>query len=151
MNSFIVPLKFCETCKIYRPPRCSHCHICNYCIERFDHHCPWIGTCVGRKNYFNFMWYLLFTGTYLTYLFAICLWGVIVSALRINDDPRPWNAIPNIPILGVFGLAALGFSIFIWGLFIFHLMLIARNETTVEYLKRFKRGHPSNPFKRLFN
>lgn len=44
-------LKFCNECFVYRPARTSHCYDCNVCVERFDHHCPWVGTCIGKNNY----------------------------------------------------------------------------------------------------
>lgn len=44
-------LKYCYFCKIWRPQKCNHCSPCNGCVERFDHHCPWIQTCIGLRNY----------------------------------------------------------------------------------------------------
>ena len=53
------PVLLCPDCEVVRTDRSRHCSICNRCVERFDHHCPWIGNCVGQKNHGFFMSFLL--------------------------------------------------------------------------------------------
>ncbi len=43
---------------IYRPPRTEHCIVCDNCVVGFDHHCLWLGTCVGGAHYIDFLLYV---------------------------------------------------------------------------------------------
>jgi len=36
------PLSMCSQCQTFKPPHSHHCRICNRCISRMDHHCPWV-------------------------------------------------------------------------------------------------------------
>ena len=45
----------CARCEVLTTPRSHHCNIDDRCIERWDHHCPWINNCVGVRNSGYFM------------------------------------------------------------------------------------------------
>ena len=40
--------KECESCDMHVPVRTYHCGHCRRCIYALDHHCYFLGTCVGR-------------------------------------------------------------------------------------------------------
>lgn len=52
---------YCPYCLIKKNFKTKHCLICKKCIQQFDHHCFWIGNCIGKKNYFMFIFFLIFT------------------------------------------------------------------------------------------
>lgn len=51
---------FCSLCKVHRPVLTHHCRICNRCVLRYDHHCPWIANCIGLFNHRFYMQYLVY-------------------------------------------------------------------------------------------
>jgi palmitoyltransferase len=40
----------CPKCCVHRTSRARHCQCCNRCVEKFDHHCPWLNNCIGARN-----------------------------------------------------------------------------------------------------
>lgn len=67
--------RYCDLCSVYQPPKAAHCPDCCVCVDGFDHHCVWMGTCIGKRNFrafviFNFSWlcYLLYSLVWLTAL-----------------------------------------------------------------------------------
>lgn len=40
----------CGICHRAKPSRYYHCRHCNHCIYRLDHHCNFVGNCLGQHN-----------------------------------------------------------------------------------------------------
>ena len=55
-----VERRYCTKCNVEQPLRSKHCKDCEKCVAQYDHHCPWLGTCIGEKNHFFFYWFLIF-------------------------------------------------------------------------------------------
>uniref|UniRef100_A0A7S1M644 Palmitoyltransferase n=1 Tax=Neobodo designis TaxID=312471 RepID=A0A7S1M644_NEODS len=64
-----VPMPYCYTCELVREPRMSHCAVCDNCVRRFDHHCTFIGACIGAGNFGHF--YALLVASTLSMGFVI--------------------------------------------------------------------------------
>ena len=73
----------CPDCEVIRTPRCRHCTLCHRCVDRFDHHCPWVNNCVGKGN---FAYFYLFVAIQSLYLFSVLLVSVFCKSNSFHHD-----------------------------------------------------------------
>ncbi|XP_023768502.1 probable protein S-acyltransferase 3 isoform X1 [Lactuca sativa] len=143
VNGHTIKVKYCDTCMLYRPPRASHCSVCNNCVQRFDHHCPWVGQCIGGRNYRFFIVFIMTSTALCIYVFTFSLIDVI------RQHGSLWNSLSKDAI----SVALVGYSFvcswFVGGLCVFHIFLISTNQTTYENF-RYRYEKKKNPYNEGF-
>ena len=151
---YISTYKICDTCYIIRPLRTSHCNCCNNCVQRFDHHCPWIGTCVGLRNYTHFYIFLLLLNLLQFFNIAICITHIVLNTkkhLKISKNIIQKKQIYRIAfgenIISLYIIIYIFITmIFTTELLIYHTNLILHNQSTKFELKKYS----LNPFGNIF-
>jgi len=151
-NNSKFELRYCYTCNFYREPRTVHCRFCNNCVDEFDHHCPWTGTCIGKRNYKFFYMFLSVCMILLVYGLLINLALIIrVGINRFNqyDGKNFWDLLFRFlissPVAIILICFALFFLLFLSLLLFYHTFLISAGLTTYEHqMNRYPIG--KNPF-----
>ncbi|KAI3772715.1 hypothetical protein L6452_03908 [Arctium lappa] len=143
VNGHTIKVKYCDTCMLYRPLRASHCSICNNCIQRFDHHCPWVGQCIGVRNYRFFILFITSSTLLCVYVFTFSLLDII------RQHGTLWNSLSKDAVLVVLVVYCFVCVWFVGGLSIFHFYLISTNQTTYENF-RYRYDKKKNLFNEGF-
>ncbi|BGP24522.1 vacuole protein, palmitoyltransferase domain containing [Rhodotorula toruloides] len=115
--------------RIVRPYRSHRCRHCAAVVLKMDHHCPWVGSCVGARNYKYFYNFLQYSTLYTFFVFLTLL---IAQTLPLGTftSNRPYPGVDSQQV----AIIALSFLFFLFtcSLFTAHTMLILRNQTTIE-------------------
>jgi len=132
-NGKTVTVKWNDTIRAYQPVRAHHCSANDDCVDKFDHHCPWVGTTIGRRNYRTFLFFVFGTTLLCAYVVCVCAWQIkLKHDARPHTKRRALQAVGDAPaalVIAVFAFLGFWFVAVLSG---FHAYLVCTNQTTYE-------------------
>lgn len=139
---------YCDICDIPLPLRVRHCKRCRRCVLGFDHHCWFVGTCIGRKNHRTFLIYCISELLFVLWASHSLSYGEFFWPEHVENTFLSTKillfTLSNIGRLCFF-VIAVALGVFIGVLLIFHSILISTNQTTYEWSHSLRR-HKMYPF-----
>lgn len=130
---------WCFNCQMIRPPRTTHCPLCDRCVVKRDHHCYVSGGCVGEDNFLKFV---RVTG-YVILFSSIFAFHLIIYYFRNRELRNSSTVIFDYFLLVNMGLAVLAAS-GLGLLFAVSIRNATRNVTGVENKNMYIES--KNPF-----
>lgn len=127
--------RWCRKSGAYKPDRAHYCRVLKKGVLRMDHYCPWLGNTVGFYNQKFFFLFLLYANAACGQLGISFIQFLVTYTLP---------ALTTFCLVGAEGLTLLLSSVLVPFL-LFHLHLMARNTTTIEFCERMRSaGEDSN-------
>ena len=68
------------------------CSVCNNCMLKMDHHCPWLNNCVGHYNHRHFFLYMVFMVLGCAFLMVLgfeIFWEEFIGHWGEEREPEP--------------------------------------------------------------
>lgn len=111
---------------IVRPPRAFHCSTCNVCIEAQDHHCPWMGTCIGKRNLKYFISFLTMTALHGFITCGLCFVLIAREGIKLDHSTGEEKKMVTLSLynlgMGMYG-GMIGITLLCFGFYNINLML----------------------------
>jgi len=129
MNSLV-----CKKCLGFKPERTHHCSVCNRCVLKMDHHCPWLSNCVGFYNYKYFILFLFYGSFYILFQFLTVFISFVIDfpfSDRLFDDFIFFPDHKKLWVIHIFLSFVLGVSVSIFCVTHVYQNLLG-NATTLE-------------------
>mmetsp|Transcript_87369 Transcript_87369/g.199526 ORF Transcript_87369/g.199526 Transcript_87369/m.199526 type:complete len:445 (-) Transcript_87369:26-1360(-) len=135
--------RVCVICRQLKTMRSHHCKDCGRCVDRLDHHCPWIDNCVGIGNQRPFFVFIvvLFLAVLQFYVCVGKYFMILIDSLGDDDSAMEtlqdqiWSrfGLLCVVLASLFNLIWLGF---LGALVARHSVYMMVNITTFEVLVR---------------
>jgi len=163
--------RHCKWCHRFKPDRCHHCKVCGTCILKMDHHCPWIYNCVGFRNH-KYFFLLLFYGCLSCHFITWTMLETVQASISndkmdrssLVDDasqrlglaaaPSRHASGAGTPVMPLFWLLfgetlAAVFGILVTTPFFgFHVYLMLKGMTTIEFCEKTSKGEHASSYNR---
>ncbi|KAG1352451.1 hypothetical protein G6F62_002673 [Rhizopus arrhizus] len=134
---------WCENCQLWKPDRAHHCRVCDACVLRMDHHCPWMNGCIGVANYRFYIQFLCYVSLLATWIFVTSLiafiqyhglstFDNIALAILIMQVSDCTLSIIHILTIKTCYYSSGIFTVVIGSFTLSHLWLVLINRTTIE-------------------
>lgn len=137
-------VRFCVGCRCIKPDRAHHCSVCQKCILKMDHHCPWVNNCICFSSYKFFVLLISYSLLYCLFVSATSFQYFIKFWLNVYGGDVEVSNLNNVFLF----FAGIVFVLSLTGLLCYHSSLIARNRTTLEAFRApiFRSGPDRNGF-----
>lgn len=119
-------------------PRAHHWRSCNRCILKMDHHCPFMGNCIGYHNHKQFILFNFYISLAQIVYFVLLCFGIKWELYGSDKVRLGLGYITPLVIVFLFGFATCS-------LWIGHFTMALLNVTTLEsyvsfYVRPFSKG-----------
>jgi len=116
-------LRYCNKEQKFKPDRAHFCSHMKRNILKMDHYCPWMDNCVGFGNYKYYVLFLIYASFNANFTFANLLHALLCPNYHFEQTVMM--------CIGLF--LSLSVSLPLTPLLSFHIMLLTKNLTTIEF------------------
>lgn len=126
----------CPKCCSIKPERAHHCSVCQRCIRKMDHHCPWVNNCVGENNQKYFVLFTFYIAAISVHALFLSINQFIICVRHEWKDCSTYSPPATVVLLLFLVFEALLFAIFTAVMLGTQLQAIWNDETGIEQLKK---------------